>query len=98
MRVGHVCEDLVLEQLGEYGGAFRAARRTKRATATRKSYVELGLTDRTPSDGEARFEQSTIQVGDHGAIPATLPETVLALETLFPHGFDGFVVGLEVLE
>ena len=35
-----------------------------------------------------RFEQSTVEVGGHGAIPATLPETVLALETLFPHGLD----------
>ena len=37
-------------------------------------------------------------VGGHGAIPATLPESVLALEALFPHGLDGFVVGLEELE
>ena len=60
--------------------------------------MELGLTDRAPNDGEARFEQATIEVGGDGAIPATLPETVLALEALFPHGFDGFVVGLEELE
>ena len=98
MRVGHVCEDLVLEHLGEDGGALRAARRTKPATTTGKSNVELGLTDRAPNDGEARFEQSTIEVGGDGAIPATLPEPVLVLETLFPHGFDGLVVGLEELE
>jgi len=46
-----------------------------------------------PDSNNPQFE-----VGGHGAIPATLPETVLALETLFPHGFDGFIVGLEQLE
>ena len=70
--------------------------RAKRTTG--KSDVILGLADGAPNDGEARFEQSTVEVGGHGAIPATLPETVLALETLFPHGFDGFIVGLEQLE
>ncbi len=98
MRVGHVCEDLVLEHLGEDGGALGAARGTKSPTPTRKSDVVLGLTGGAPNDGEARFEQSTIEVGGDGAIPATLPEPVFALETLFPHGFDGFVVGLEELE
>ncbi len=98
MRVWHVCQDLVLEHLGEDGGALRAARGTKPATPTRKSDVELGLADRAPNDGEARFEQPAVEVGGHGAIPATLPETVVALEALFPHGLDGLVGGLEQLE
>jgi len=98
LRVRYVRENPVLEQLGEDGGALGAAGGTKPATTTGKSDVILGLADGAPNDGEARFEQSTVEVGGHGAIPATLPETVLALETLFPHGFDGFVVGLEELE
>ena len=87
-----------MEQLGEDGGALRAARGAKPPTPTRKCDVVLGLADRAPNDGEARFEQPAVEVGGHGAIPATLPETVLALESLFPHGLDGFVVGLEELE
>ncbi len=94
MRVRYVRENPVLEQLGEDGGAFGAAGGTKPATTTGKSDVILGLADGAPNDGE----QSTVEVGGHGAIPATLPETVLALETLFPHGLDGFIVGLEQLE
>jgi len=96
--VWHVCEDVVLEQLGEDGGALRAARGTKPATPTGKSNVELRLAERTPSDGEARFEQATIEVGGDGAIPASLPEPVWSLEAFFPLGFDGIVVGLEELE
>ena len=98
MRVRYVRENPVLEQLGEDGGALGAARGTKPRTPTRKSDVVLGLADRAPNDGEARFEQPAVEVGGHGAIPATLPESVLALEALFPHGLDGFVVGLEELE
>ena len=39
-----------------------------------------------------------VEVGGHGAIPATLPKSVLAFESLFPYGLDGFVVGFEELE
>ena len=98
MRVRYVRENPVLEQLREDGVALGAARGTKAPTPTGKGDVKLGLADGTPNDGEARFEQATIKVGGDGAIPATLPETVLALEALFPDGFDGFVVGLEELE
>ena len=96
--MSYVRENPVLEQLGEDGGALGAARGTKPPTPTRKSDVVLGLVDRAPNDGEGRFEQPAVEVGGHGAIPATLPESVLALEALFPHGLDGFVVGLEELE
>ena len=75
--------------------AAPAASRTEHAP-----YGRSGVFRRTylVCDNEPRFEQPAVEVGGHGAIPATLPETVLALETLFPHGFDGFVVGLEELE
>ena len=53
MRVRHVREDVVLEQLGEDGGTLGAARGAKPPTPTRKSDVVLGLTGGAPNDGEA---------------------------------------------
>jgi len=46
--------------------------------------VKRGPADGTPDDGEARFERAAVEVGGHGAIPATLPETVLALRVRAP--------------
>ena len=56
MRVRYVRENPVLEQLGEDSGALGAAGGTKSATPTGKGDVKLGLADRAPNDGEARFE------------------------------------------
>ena len=87
-----------MEHLGEDSGALGAARGTKSSTPTRKSDVVLGLTGGAPNDGEARFEQSAVKVGGDDTIPAALPKTVVAFESLFPYGLDGFVVGFEELE
>ena len=47
--------------------------------------------------GETGFEQTAVKVVGHGAIEAPSPKSVLALESLFPHGLDVIVVGLEEL-
>ena len=63
-----------------------------------KSDEELDFAVRALDAGETGFEQAAVKVSGHGTIPASLPKSILALESLFPHGLDGFVVGFEELE
>ena len=97
MSVRHVREDLVLKQLGENGGALGATRWTKSPTPARESDEELELAARAPDASEPGFEQTAVLVGGHGAIPVASPKPVVALEAVFPHGLDGFVMGVEEL-
>ncbi len=97
MSVRHIRENLVLEQLGENRRSLRATRWTKSPTLAREAYEELGFAVRAPDASETGFEQTAVKVGGHGAIPASSPKPVLALESLFPHGLDGFVMGVDEL-
>ena len=92
MRVRHVREDLVLKQLGENGGALGATRWTKSPTPARESDEELEFAARAPDASEPGFEQAAVLVGGHSAIPVASPKPVVALESLLPHGLDGFVM------
>ncbi len=97
MSVRHIRENLVLEQLGENGRSLRAARWTESPTLARECDEELEFAVRAPDASETGFEQTAVKVGGHGAIEAPSPKPVLALESLFPQGFDGFVMGVEEL-
>ena len=52
---------------------------------------------RASHPGEARFEQTAIEVPGDGSVVETSPETVASLEAIFPQAFDGLVVSFEEL-
>ena len=77
--------------------AGQATRRAERAAFAGERDEELEATLRANGSGEARFEESTIEVAGNGGIPEGPPEAVTSFESFFPQALEGLEVGIEEL-